>query len=136
MKNTVFGRISQYGLKGFMPIRWALAAGTLAMASPFVQSASAAIDPVAAEALMVDSGCNKCHKVDKKKDGPAYRDVAAKYRGKPDAEAIITHHVTSGEMVKFDDGHEEKHKKVKAKSPADVKNIVDWILSMEGGKKY
>jgi cytochrome c len=106
------------------------------MASPFVQSASAAIDPVAAEALMVDSGCNKCHKVDKKKDGPAYRDVAAKYRGKPDAEAIITHHVTSGEMVKFDDGHEEKHKKVKAKSPADVKNIVDWILSMEGGKKY
>jgi cytochrome c len=99
-------------------------------------AAAAPVNAVAAEALMQDSGCNKCHKIDKKKDGPAYRDVAAKYRGKPDAEAQVTHHVTSGEMVKFDDGHEEKHKKVKTTNPDEVKNIVNWILSMEGGKKY
>jgi cytochrome c len=99
-------------------------------------ASAAAVNAAAAEALMVDSGCNKCHKIDKKKDGPAYRDVAAKYRGKPDAEEKITFHVTSGEMVKFDDGHEEEHKKVKAKNSDDVKNLVNWILSLEGGKKY
>jgi len=101
-----------------------------------VPRTAAAIDAAAAEALMLDNGCNKCHAVAKKKDGPAYRDVAAKYRGKPDAEEKVTYHVTSGEMVKFDDGHEENHKKVKAKSPDDLKNLVNWILSLEGGKKY
>ena len=95
-----------------------------------------AVDAAAAEALMKDSGCNKCHAVEKKKDGPAYRDVAAKYRGKPDVEATIMHHVTSGEKVKFDDGHEEAHKKVKAKDANETKNLVLWILSLEGGKKY
>ena len=85
---------------------------------------------------MKDSGCTKCHAVDKKKDGPAYKDVAAKFRSKPDAVAAVTHHVTSGEKVKFDDGHEEAHKKVKAKSPNDTRNLVDWILSLEGGKSY
>lgn len=93
-----------------------------------------AIDAPAAEALMKDSGCNKCHAVAKRKDGPAYRDVAAKYRAKPDAVAKITHHVTSGEKVKFDDGHEEAHKKVKAKNDSETRNLVDWILSLEGGK--
>jgi cytochrome c len=99
-------------------------------------ASAAAVNAAAAEALMVDSGCNKCHKIDKKKEGPAYRDVAAKFKGAPDAEAKVTHHVTSGEMVKFDDGHEEEHKKVKAKNPDDIKNLVNWILSLEGGKKY
>jgi cytochrome c len=95
-----------------------------------------ALDAVSAEALMKDSGCNKCHGIDKRKDGPAYRDVAAKYGGKPDAEATITHHVTSGEKVKFEDGHEESHKKVKVKDASETKNLVSWILSLQGGKKY
>jgi cytochrome c len=84
---------------------------------------------------MLDSGCNKCHAVAKSKDGPAYRDVAAKYRDKPDAEAVITHHVTSGEKVKFEDGHEEAHKKVKSSNATEVTNLVRWILSLQGGTK-
>jgi cytochrome c len=93
-----------------------------------------AADANAALSLMKDNGCNKCHAVEKHKDGPAYRDVAAKYRGKSDAEASITHHVTSGDKVKFDDGHEEAHKKVKAKDADQTRNLVQWILSLEGGK--
>jgi cytochrome c len=105
-------------------------AGLLAVAD------ASALDAAAAEALMKDSGCNKCHGIEKKKDGPAYRDVAAKYSGKPDAEATVTHHVTSGEKVKFDDGHEEAHKKVKTKDQNETRNLVHWILSLQGGKKY
>ena len=113
-----------------------LARGVLSIAGIFLVVDAWATDARAAESLMKDSGCNKCHAVEKKKDGPAYRDVAAKYRGKPDAEASVTHHVTSGEKVKFDDGHEEAHKKVKAKDASETRNLVNWILSLEGGKKY
>ena len=97
---------------------------------------AADVDVAAAEALAKKSNCLKCHSVDKKKDGPAYRDVAAKFKGMPDAEAKLTHHITSGEKVKFPDGHEEEHKKIKTKDPAEIKNLLAWILSLEGGTKY
>lgn len=95
-----------------------------------------ALDAAAAEKLVNDNKCVKCHAVDRKKDGPAYRDVAAKFRGEPDAVAKITHHVTAGDMVKFPDGHEERHKKLKVSSPDETENVVRWILSLEGGTKY
>ena len=94
-----------------------------------------ASDEAAARDLAQSSGCFKCHGVDKKKDGPALRDVAAKYKGVADAETKLIYHVTSGEMVKFDDGHEEHHKKVKTNSASDTRNLVDWILGLEGGTK-
>jgi cytochrome c len=94
-----------------------------------------ASDESAARDLAQSSGCFKCHGVDKKKDGPALRDVAAKYKGVADAQTKLIYHVTSGEMVKFDDGHEEHHKKVKTDSPTDTRNLVDWILSLPGGTK-
>jgi cytochrome c len=94
-----------------------------------------ASDEAAARDLAQSSGCFKCHGVDKKKDGPALRDVAAKYKGNADAETKLIYHVTSGEMVKFDDGHEEHHKKVKTNSPNDTRNLVLWILGLEGGTK-
>jgi cytochrome c len=95
-----------------------------------------ASDADAAQALAKRSGCNKCHAVEKKKDGPALRDVAAKYRDDPGAEEKLLKHVTSGEMVKFEDGHKEEHKKVKSQDSGQTKNLVLWILSLEGGTKY
>jgi len=96
----------------------------------FAASASADPDAEAAKSLARQNNCFKCHAVDKKKEAPAWRDVAKKYKGKADAEAKLIHHVTSGEKVKFEDGHEEDHKIIKAKSEADIKNLVDWILSL------
>src|SRR5882762_5435612 len=93
-------------------------------------------DAAAAQSLAQRSGCFKCHGVDKKKDGPALRDAAAKYKGSPDAQQKLIYHITSGEKVKFDDGHEEEHKKVKTSDLNETKNLVDWILSLEGGTKY
>ncbi len=98
-------------------------------------SRARAVDAEAAQTLARQSGCFKCHGVEKQKDGPAYRDVAAKYKGNADAEAKLINHITSGERVKFPDGHEEDHKIVKSKDPAEIKNLVDWILSLEGGTK-
>lgn len=96
---------------------------------------ASAADAEGAKILARQSGCFKCHSVEKKKDGPAWRDVAAKYQGNPDAEAKLIHHITSGEKAKFPDGHEEEHKIVKSSDPNEIKNLIDWILSLEGGTK-
>jgi cytochrome c len=101
-----------------------------------LSSRGAAADANAAQDLAKSSGCFKCHGIDKKKDGPALRDAAAKFKDKADAEDKLIFHVTSGEKVKFPDGHEEEHKKVKTKDPNETKNLVRWILSLEGGKTY
>jgi cytochrome c len=95
-----------------------------------------AADAVAAQDLAKASGCFKCHGLDKKKDGPALRDAAAKFKPHADAEDKLVYHVTSGERVKFPDGHEEEHKKVKTSDPNQTKNLVRWILSLEGGTTY
>ena len=103
----------------------------VAVAFTFSTNSFAAVDVDAAKALARENSCFKCHGTDKDKDGPAYTKVAAKYRGKPDAEARLIHHITSGEKAKFPDGHEEEHKNIKGKaSPEEIKNLVDWVLSL------
>jgi cytochrome c len=87
-----------------------------------------AADDAAAEALARKSGCLKCHSVDKKKDGPSFKETAAKYKGKPDAEQKLVTHLTTNPKIKID-GKEETHDSLKTKNPADVKNVVEWVLS-------
>ncbi len=95
-----------------------------------VSTTAYSMDPKAAEDMVRQNGCFKCHSVTKKKEGPAYHEVADKYRGKPEAVARLTTHITSGEKAKFPDGHEEEHKVIKTKDPAEIKNVVEWILSL------
>jgi cytochrome c len=65
------------------------------------------------------AGCMNCHAVDTKKVGPAFKDIAAKYKGQADAEAKLVGEITSG----------KGHPAVKA-TPDDVKTLVKWVLSM------
>ncbi|HTZ00518.1 MAG TPA: c-type cytochrome [Rhodocyclaceae bacterium] len=108
-------------------------AGSLAGAAMLLlASAAHAVDADAAKQLAKQNNCFKCHAIEKDKDGPAYKKVAEKYRGKPDAEEKLIYHITSGEKAKFPDGHEEEHKIVKTSPPKDmaqIKNLVDWILA-------
>jgi cytochrome c len=102
-----------------------------------LSSASAlALDAAAAEQILSENKCTKCHAVERKKDGPAYRDVAAKFKPEADALPRLIHHMTAGERVKFPDGHEEKHKKVKVANEQELKDLAQWILSLPGGQKY
>jgi cytochrome c len=101
------------------------AAFAVALASPLAVQAQ---DAAAAEALMKKSGCFKCHSVSAKEDGPSYKSVAEKYKGKPDAEEKLAKHITTGPMVKID-GKEERHEILKSKDEKDIKNVVQFILS-------
>jgi cytochrome c len=48
----------------------------------------------------------------------------------------LLHHVTAGAKVKFPDGHEEEHKKVKTSDMTQIKNLIEYIQSLPGGTKY
>jgi cytochrome c len=86
-------------------------------------SAFAEPDADAAQKLTKSSGCTKCHTVDKAKKGPSFQKVAAKYKGKADAEQKLTTHLTTSPKVKFPDGTED------TKDPKQLKNLVQWILA-------
>jgi cytochrome c len=90
-----------------------------------------AVDVDAAKTLARQSNCFKCHSVDKTKEAPPWKEVAAEYKGKPDASERLFVHITSGEKVKFEDGHEEEHAVVKTKDKAQIQNLIDWILSLQ-----
>ena len=49
-----------------------------------------------AEDAMNKAGCMACHAKDKKLVGPAFKDVAAKYKGQGDAVAKLTEKVRKG----------------------------------------
>jgi cytochrome c len=67
---------------------WA-ALGLLAVAL----AASAHANP---EAAMTTAGCTACHTKDKKLVGPAYKDIAAKYKGQASAAADLAKKVRDG----------------------------------------
>ena len=71
--------------------------------------------------LAKSAGCTKCHDMDKKKKGaPGYKEVAAQYKGKADAEATI--------LKKISDPKGD-HPELKA-SQDDVKSVVKWMLTL------
>ena len=73
----------------------------------------------ASEALATSSGCTNCHATATKKVGPSFKDIAAKNKGKADAEATLT--------AKLADA--KKHPPSKG-SAEDQKAVVKWILAM------
>ena len=91
--------------------------------------AQAAPDAEAAQAALKKSDCFKCHAVDKKKDGPAFKETARKYKGKADAEDKLVKHITLSPMIEID-GKKEEHRSIKTKDAAEIRNVVQWILSL------
>jgi cytochrome c len=101
-------------------ISTAIAAAAFAMPA-------AAQDADAAQKLLKAENCTKCHSVDKSKKGPAYQKVAAKYKGKADAEAKLSEFLTKNPKVKLDDGTEEEHKALKDQK--QMANLIKWVLA-------
>jgi cytochrome c len=100
-----------------------------ACAAIFFANHAMALDADAAEHLAKSSMCLTCHDVNIKKIGPAYHEVAQKYKGQTDALAKIEKHITSAPMIKMPSGQQAKHLVIKTSDPAQVKNVAEWILS-------
>lgn len=96
------------------------AAGSLMVAAQ--ASADANVD------LAQKSGCLACHGVDKKILGPAYKDVAAKYKGNKEAEAKLIAKVKAGGSGVW--GPMPMPANSPRVSDADITTLVKWVLSL------
>lgn len=85
------------------------AAGVLAAGAAYAQSGAD---------VLKAKGCLNCHEMDKKKVGPAYKDVAAKYKGQKGAAAEL--------IAKLKQG--KGHLKIEA-TDAELKAAVQHVLS-------
>ncbi len=104
-------------------------AGILALCLS-VDASAGEVDADAAKAFAKESNCFRCHGIDKDKASPGFNKIAAKFKGKADAESKLITHLTTGPKVKFLDGHEENHLALDPGESSKIKNLVDWILSL------
>lgn len=90
----------------------------------------AAVSPVmASEEIIKKARCVACHAVDQKRVGPAYKDVAAKYKGQGDAVAVLSAKIRSGGTGNWGQIPMPPHAADKI-SDADLKAAVEWILKL------
>ncbi|MEO3693542.1 c-type cytochrome [Roseateles paludis] len=80
------------------------------------------------EEAITKAGCMACHAKDKKILGPAFKDVAAKYKGNKDAAALLADKVRKGGKGVWGPIPMSPNGPDKI-SDADLKAAIDWILA-------
>lgn len=93
-----------------------------------VVAAAAALPALASEELAKKNACTACHTVDRKLVGPAYKDVAAKYKGDAKAPAMLEEKVKKGGVGNWGQVPMPPNPNVKDE---DVKALVKWILAIK-----
>jgi cytochrome c len=89
---------------------------------------AAALPSQANEELAKKYACLACHAVDKKVVGPAYKDVAAKYRGDSKAEQVLFDSIKKGSQGKWGQVPMPPNASV---PDADIRTLAKWILSQK-----
>ena len=100
----------------------------LALVLTAAAAVPASLPAHAQEELAKKHACLACHAIDKKLVGPAYKDVAAKYRGDPGAEAKLVEKVKKGSQGTWGQVPMPPNANV---PDADVRALVKWILSQK-----
>ena len=100
-------------------------ASVMSKGALLVGAALWAMQAQASEALARKSDCLGCHAVATKLGGPAYKDVAAKYAGQADAQAMLVQSIRNGSVGKWGDLPMPAHPKL---SEADAKKLAAWVL--------
>jgi len=93
-----------------------------------VLALAAALPAYAQEELAKKLNCFACHATDKKLVGPSYKDVAAKYRDNPKAEAKLFDKVKKGGQGVWGQVPMPPNAQV---PDGDIKALVKWIMSQK-----
>lgn len=83
----------------------------------------------ASEQLMERSGCIGCHRVDQKLIGPAFTEVAARYRSESEAVSYLILKIREGGEGVWGDIPMQPNS-IEKISDADLKLVVEWILKL------
>ena len=73
--------------------------------------------------------CGACHAVEKKVVGPAFKDVAAKYAGKADAEKTMIANITKGGAFGWKNGNMPP--KGAGAKPEEIELMAKYILTLK-----
>ena len=79
----------------------------------------------ASKEIASKNSCMGCHAMDKKVVGPSYKDIAAKYKGQPDAVDKLVKKVKVGGGGVWGAVPMPGNNRI---SDADAKTVVQWIL--------
>lgn len=83
---------------------------------------------LASQELAQKKACMACHGIDNKIVGPAYKDVAKKYKGQKGIEAKLADKVMKGGKGAWGEVAMPANPQVNA---AEAKQLVTWILSLK-----
>lgn len=97
-------------------------------AAALLSAASAFADPAADQALATKKNCLACHAIATKLVGPAYKDVAAKYKGDAGAAAKLAAKVIKGGSGVWGPVPMPANPQV---NEAEAKQLVAWVLSQK-----
>jgi cytochrome c len=86
----------------------------------------AQVDIAKAQGIASKNMCFSCHAADHKVVGPAYRDVAEKYKGNPNAMAMLMKKVKNGGSGVWGTVQMPPNPGV---SDADLKVVLTWVLA-------
>jgi cytochrome c len=118
MSRKIFAPFSGEFMKSAMPLMTAVAislSGTAALAADGQQ-------------LLKEKGCLACHTLDKKLVGPAYKEVAAKYKARKDAEAYLSKKILGGSTGVWGPVPMPPNGTVKAE---EAKTLAKYILTVK-----
>ena len=99
-----------------------IASIAFAAAAALLASAPAAADEKLAQA----KGCTACHDVQKKVVGPAYKDVAKKYKAEKDGQATMVGSILKGSQGKYGQVPMPPNKV----TDDEAKKLAAWILAL------
>jgi len=102
-----------------------IATAAFALAGLF---AAGTVQADAGEDLLKKSGCTACHAIDKKLVGPAYVEVAAKYKGDAGAAAKLADKVKKGGSGVWGPVPMPPNPQVK---DDDIKTMITYILALK-----
>jgi cytochrome c len=104
----------------------------IAVAAALIAGQAQAADHEDAKKTAENLGCLMCHQVDKKVIGPAYQDVAKKYKDDKKAADKLYEKVAAGGKGAWGDmpmpAQNPDHDKTKEK---EIKSVIHWVLSLK-----
>jgi len=77
-------------------------------------------------AIAQGNACMGCHAVDRKLVGPSFQQVAGKYKGNAQAQALLARKVKDGGAGVWGAIPMPAHPSM---SDADIRTVVDWVLA-------
>jgi len=102
-----------------------LGAGAAALVG-VLASVQPAVAAPAGLAIARSNACMGCHAVDRKLVGPSFRQIAARYKGDPNAQAKLQAKVRDGGSGVWGAIPMPSHPGMSA---ADIRTVVEWVLA-------